>query len=150
MARFNKIFLGPVSENKPQVREMPAAAATLPGTLVVQSSGEFAAATAGASAQLFIVQENYLTMAGVDTAYAEDDTLIGMVMLPEQIFAARVATGVNVTLDAPLTVGASGKIALATAEDYVFAYADEAYNNTSGSDQLVRIRAATGYLLPAA
>ena len=46
MGRYNKIFLGPATENKPQVQEMIAAASTKPGYLVVVSSGEFALAGA--------------------------------------------------------------------------------------------------------
>lgn len=150
MPRYNTILAGPIGQNVPQVRELPCAAAHLPGIFVSESSGEFAAATAGAQAKLYVLQDNYLAMKGVDDAYAADDTGLGLEMLDSQLFNVRVPTGVNVTQDAALTVGAGGKAALATAEDYVVAYAEEAYNNTSGADQLVRVRAAKGFLLPAA
>ena len=46
MARYNKIFLGPVEKTKPQVKELLAAAALKPGRLAVISSGKFALAGA--------------------------------------------------------------------------------------------------------
>lgn len=149
MARFNKIYAGPATETLPQVQELPAAAETLPGTFVVMTGGEFVAATAGASGKLFVVQDNYLTMKGVDDAYAEGETTIGMELLDEQFFNVRVPTGVDVARGAAIAVGASGKAALAATGDFVIAHAEEAYNNTSGEDQLLRVRAAAGYVQPA-
>lgn len=149
MPRYNKIFAGPVSENLPQVQEAPADASTLPGIFAVITSGEFVAATADTHAKLFVVQENYLTMKGVDDAYAVGESVIGMEMLDEQFFNVRFPTGVNVTRGAAITVGSGGKGKLALAADFVVAFAEEAYNNTSGADQLVRVRAARGFYLPA-
>lgn len=150
MARYNKIYAGPVSEPLPQTRELPAAASTLPGCAVVVTAGEFALAGATTTGKVFVAQDNYLIMNGVDDAIDAGDTVIGMNLLDEQLFNARVPTGVNVTLDAPMTTGASGKWVLATAGRPVYAYAEEAFNNTTGEDQLVHVRAASGYLLPAA
>lgn len=149
MPRYNKIYAGPVTETLPQVRELPAAVAILPGCIVVASAGTFALATAATAGKVYIAQDNYLAMQGVDTAYAAGDTCIGMEMLDEQFFNARVATGVNVTLDMPLAPGASGFLVAATAADRVVAFADEAYNNTSGASQLVRVRPANGYVTAA-
>lgn len=144
MARYNKIFAGPVTENIPQVRELPAAAATLPGCAVVSSSGAFALSGATTVSKIYVAQDNYLTMRGVDEAIATGDRVIGMELLPEELFNVRVPTGTNVALDAALTTGAAGKWVLAAAGRPVYAYAEEAYNNTSGADQLVRVRAAVG------
>lgn len=72
-----------------------------------------------------------------------------MELLDEQFFNVRVPTGVNVAQDAPITVGADGKAALAAAGNYVVGYADEAFNNTTGADELVRIRAVNGFIMPA-
>lgn len=149
MARYHKIFAGPVTENIPQVVELQAAASTLPGCAVVVSSGKFALAGATTTGKVFVAQDNYLTMKGVDDAIAADDRVIGMELLPDQLFNVRVPTSTNVALGAALSVGANGKWVLAGAGRPVYAYAEEAYNNTSGADQLVRVRAATGYLLPA-
>lgn len=150
MARYNKIFAGPTSENLPQVQEAPAASGgILPGTFITVGATA-AYATTDVHGKIYVAQDNYLTMSGVDDAYAEDETVIGMELLDEQFFNVRFPTGVNVTRGAAITIGASGKGKLAAAADYVIAHAEEAYNNTSGADQLVRVRAAKGYYLPAA
>lgn len=147
MARYNKIYAGPFTEAKPQVREALAAASTLPGCLVtINGAGKFALATAATVGKVFVAQDNYLTQKGVDTAWAADDTMIGMEILQEQLFNVRVATGNNVAVGDALTPAANGLLAKASTSDLVVAYAEEAYNNTSGDSQLVRARCATGYL----
>ena len=149
MARYNKIYAGPVTEVMPQVQELPAAASTLPGCAVVMTAGEFALAGAATVGKIYVVQDDYLTLKGVDTAIAADDTVIGMELLDEQLFNVRVPTSTNVARGAALTTGASGKWVLAGTGRPIYAYAEEAYNNTSGSDQLVRVRAAKGGQLAA-
>jgi len=152
MPRFNKIFAGPATENTPQVKELPAASATiLPGCLIVPDSGEFALAGAASAGKLYIAQENYLAMEGVDTAYDEDDTVIGMELLDGQTFRGRIANGVNAVAGVTqFTTAANGLLAVAGDEDYVVAVADEDFNNTTGETQLVTIRAAVGHYTPAA
>lgn len=77
MARYNKIFAGPVTERLPQVQEALAAAATLPGLAVVfNGSGHFAIAGASTVEKVFIAQDNYLQMKGVDEAWASGDTMV--------------------------------------------------------------------------
>ena len=147
MPRYNKIFAGPVTQNTPQVQELPAANGNiLPGCLIVANAGTFALAGAGAQGKLFIAQDNYLTMKGVDDAYAADDTVIGMELLDEQFFNARVATGNNLVKGSELTSTATGRLALAVAGDFVVAHSEETFNNNTGADQLVRVRPAKGYV----
>lgn len=151
MARYNKIFLGPATEVKPQVQEMIAAASTKPGCLVVVSSGEFALASAATVGKVWIAQDNYLAMKGVDDAWAADSTMIGMELLPNMLYAGRIANGVNISaVGTPLTPAANGLLAIASTSDKVIGYAEEVYNNTSGSEQLVRFRPSQGYLTAAA
>lgn len=142
MARNNKIFAGPVSEPLPQIRELPADVAILPGCAIVATAGEFALGTATTVGKIFIAAENFIVMKGVDDAYAVGENVLGLEMLDEQLYYVRIPTGVDVALGAALTVGASGKWALQTTTRPTYAYAEEAYNNTSGADQLVRVRAA--------
>jgi hypothetical protein len=149
MPRYNKIFLGPVDRPHPQVQEAPAAAAIPPGSVIVRSSGTFALAGTSTVGQVFIAQENYLAMEGVDANYAQNDTVIGLEMYPGLLFAARVATGNNLVKGSPLTPGASGVLVLASTSDMVVAFSDETYNNNTGATQLVRVRPATGYMTPA-
>lgn len=147
MARYNKIFAGPTQETMPQVQELPADVALLPGTFVSMTNGEFVYATTNVAAKVFVVQDNYLTMKGVDAAYAVGESTIGMELLDEMFFNVRFPTGVNVTRGAAIAIGASGKAKLAASTNFVVAYAEESYNNTSGADQLVRVRAAKGFYL---
>lgn len=143
MARYNKIFLGPVEKNKPQVRELLAAAALKPGRLAVISSGKFALAGASTIGKLWLIQDNYLALKTVDDDWAQDSMAIGIEMEDDCLYAARIANGVNVTaIGAALTPAANGTLAVASTSDLVVAYSEEVYNNNSGSEQLLRIRPA--------
>ncbi|NKM69174.1 hypothetical protein [Rhizobium laguerreae] len=145
MARYNKIYGGPVEEVKPQVHEAICDTSVLPGTAVVRTAGKFVAAVAASKGRMFVVQDNYLAMKGVDDAWPAGDRIIGMELLDEQLFRVRVPTGTSITQDAALSVNAAGKFIAATAGTFVVAFANETYNNTSGADQLVSVRAAKGY-----
>jgi len=150
MARYNKIFAGPVSENLPQVQERKAPANAIPGRLVVESGASWALAGTTTVGKVYILQDNYLAMKGVDDAYTTGDTAMALEMLDEHFFNARVANGTNVARGAALTPAANGELGIASTSDMVVAFAEEAFNNTSGSGQLVRVRAAKGYLTAAA
>ena len=149
MARFNKIFAGPAQNNLPQVQERICAAAVLPGTALIESGANFAQAGASAAVKVYIAQDNYLALKDVDTAWPAGDRVIGMEPLDELFFNVRVATGTNVARGANLTTTAAGKFAVATTGQRVIMIAEEAYNNTSGADQLVRARKAQpGIVVP--
>lgn len=150
MARNNKIYAGPYTEPTPQVVELPAAAALLAGSGVVISAGKFAVAGASNTSKVRVVQDNYLQMKGVDDAIPLNETAISMELLSGHLYYLRVPTATNIARDAPLTTDASGKFITATAGKLVVAHAEEAYNNTTGEDQLVLARAVAAYLLPAA
>lgn len=149
MARYNKIFAGPVDQNKPQVQERILNGAYLPGTAVVESSGNFAQAGANALGKVYILQDNYLAMKGVDDAWLSGDRGVGLETLDEQFFNVRVPTGTNIARGALLTTSSAGKFVIATTGQRVILVAEEAYNNTSGSDQLVRARVAHNMLAAA-
>lgn len=152
MARYSKIHLGPARKNDPQVFEAEAGAAITPGCLIVLSSGRFVLAGAATVGKVWIAQENYLAMKGVDAAYTaysagppviDGDRVLGLEMQDDVLYAARVATGVNITaVGTALTPGANGTLAIASTSDLVVAYADEVFNNDTGSTQLVRVRPA--------
>lgn len=152
MARYSRIHLGPARKNDPQVHEAEAGAAIVPGSLIVLSSGRFALAGATTVGKVWLAQENYLAMKGVDTAYAayaagppvvRGDVVLGLEMQDDTHYAARVATGVNITaVGTPLTPGANGTLAIAATSDLIVAYSDEIYNNNTGASQLVRVRPA--------
>lgn len=149
MARFNKIFAGPVDENKPQVQERLCAATILPGTALVESGSSFAQAGANSAVKIYIAQDNYLALKGVDDVWLANDRIVGMEILDEQFYNVRVPTGVNVALGSELTTTSVGKFTLATTGQNVRMIAEEAYNNTSGADQLVRARKAPAGIVKA-
>lgn len=149
MARFNKIFRGPADKNKPQVREAICAAAALPGTIVVISGANFAQAGANTPAAFYIVQDNYLALKDVDTAWPAGDRVVALHPQDDELYAVRVPTGQNLVAGDNLTTNAAGKLVKATTGQRILFYALEAYNNTSGVDQLVTARVANTNL-PAA
>ena len=143
MARYNKIFLGPVDDNKPQVKELLGDVALKPGRLVVVSSGKWALAAANTVGKVWLVQDNYLAMKGVDDDWLDEDRVVALEMSGDNVLAARIANGVNITaIGTPLTPGATGTLAIASTSDLIVAYSDEVYNNNSGSEQLLKIRPA--------
>lgn len=149
MARFNVILAGPADKIKPQVREAICPTAALPGTVVIGSGAAFAQAGANATARPYLVQDNYLALKGVDDAWPAGDRIIGIHLQDDELYNVRVPTGQNIAHDSPLTTNAAGKLVLATTGQRILFYAVEAYNNTSGTDQLVRAKAANTNL-PAA
>lgn len=152
MGRYSKIILGPARKNDPQVLEFEASAAIKPGCLVVITAGKFALAGAATVGKVWLAQENYLAMKGVDDSYAAPvagppaipgDRVIGIEMQDDVMYAARIATGVNITAaGTALTPAANGMLGIASTSDLVVAYADEVFNNNTGTDQLIRIRPA--------
>lgn len=143
MARYNKIFLGGVDKNKPQVKELLGDVALKPGRLVVVSSGKWALAAATTVGKVWLVQDNYLALKGVDDDWLDEDRVVALEMLADELYAARIANGVNITaIGTALTPGANGTLAIASTADLVVAYSDEVYNNNSGSEQLLKIRPA--------
>jgi hypothetical protein len=142
MARYNKIFAGPVDQAKPQVHERICATAVLPGTALVDSGTQFAQAGAATAAKILIAQDNYLAQRDVDTAWPAGDRVIGMEPLDEMFFHVRVPTGTNVTRGVGLTTNAAGKFVVATTGQRIILTGEETYNNTTGVDQLVRARKA--------
>lgn len=149
MARFNKIYAGPATEATPQVQERICAVAVLPGVALVESGAAFALAGAASNAKLYVAQDNYLALKGVDDAWPANDRIIGMEMLDEQFFNVRVPTGNNIARGGGLTTNASGKFVPAATGNRIVAFAEETFNNTTGSDQLVRARVAKGNLASA-
>ncbi|SMC97052.1 hypothetical protein [Novosphingobium sp. B1] len=149
MARYNKIFAGPAQENLPQVQERICPTAVLPGTALVENGSAFAQAGANALGKVYIAQDNYLAQKDTDTAWPAGDRIVGMETLDELFFNVRVPTGTNVARGSLLTTNSAGKFVIATTGQRVIMVAEEAYNNTSGSDQLVRARRAQNMLAAA-
>ena len=146
MARYNKIFAGPLTEVTPQVEELPCNVALTPGMIVIRSAGKWIAhATAGGRGRVRVLQDNYLALEGPDVQVAANDTGIGMMPLDEQFFYVRVATGNNLTKDDPLVSNGAGLLTKgATTGHHILFWAEETYNNASGASQLVLVRVGQG------
>lgn len=152
MARFNKIYAGPVDKVLPQVREALVATGVslTPGMLAVLSSGKFTLAGATTVGDVYVVQDNYLAGGDVEDTYAAGERALGLIPEPGKFYNVIIPTGTNITeIGTPLAPAANGKVGIATDGDYVIFTAEEVYNNNTGKDQLVRVRAAVGYVLPA-
>lgn len=143
MARYNRIFAGAVNKTMPQTIEKPVDVATAPGTLVtINGSGEFIAhATQGVYGAFYLLDKNSFEQADTDTNVPANGTGVGFFPEEDCRFYALVETATNcvegVTL---LTSNGSGALEVAASGDDVFAVADESYNNTTGSNQLVAVR----------
>ena len=150
MARYNKIFAGPFTEATPQTVESVAAVDVTAGMGLVMSAGAFALAGAASVGKLLVAQDNYLTGGGVGDVIKAGDTVIGLEVMPHQFLNVLVATGTNLAKGDGVTPAAGGLFGKAGVSDMVIGFADEAYNNTTGVSQLVRIRGTNGYMTPAA
>ena len=148
MARYNKIYAGPVRETQPQVEEALCNVALTPGQIVILSSGKWVAhATAGGRGRIRVLQDNYLAGENPDTAVAQNDTGVGLIPLDEDLFYVRVATGNNLAKGDPLVSNGAGLLAKgATTGHQVLFWAEETYNNNTGSSQLVLARVAQGVM----
>lgn len=146
MSRYNVIFAGPETALCPQAKEALATVAITPGRFVTLGASGFALAGAATEGKVYIAQDNYLTMKGVDDDWTVGHRAIGLELLDGHFFNARLATGQNVSEDTSLTIGANGELVAAGAGDYVIATAQEAYNNTSGTGQLIRVTPSKGYV----
>lgn len=144
MARYSKIYAGPVSELLPQVMERPSAVAITPGSIVtVNASDEFEPhGTAGARGAYLVAQENYMKLEGADDVIPAGDTVVAARPLDEQFFNVRVAAGTYVQGFTELASAGDGTLAAATTGQEVLFYSEESV--TLAEADLLRVRKATG------
>ncbi|WP_168072803.1 hypothetical protein [Caulobacter sp. SSI4214] len=146
MGRYNKIFAGPPCELDVQVEEAPCNVALTPGSIILLGSGKWIAHnTAGGRGRIRVLQDNYLACEGVDVQVAANDTGIGLIPHGDLLFYVLVATGNNLAKGDPLVSNGAGVLTKgATSGHQILFWAEETYNNTTGSSQLVLARPATG------
>lgn len=155
MPRFNKIFAGPATEPMPQVVEAPAADAAVisPGHIIKLASGEFVLSGAGTdNSKMFVAQDNYLALKGVDDVLSATSgdllnaTVIGLEMLPGQLFNVRLAASQTIVKGALLMTTTAGTVTAATGTGArVIAIAEEDLTTTA-SVELIRVRAAGNHV----
>lgn len=149
MARKNVIWAGPFNEYQPQTVEGTLSAASLPGTFVRRGASNaltVGASALGAEAVYYILAEGYLDGLGqdLDTNVATNTTAEAYQIQERINYNALLANGQNITaVDTPLTVNATGQLQIATVgTHFIVGYANEIFNNSTGSPQLINIRKA--------
>lgn len=149
MARYNSIRLGPPQNNCPQPEEAIVLADTTPGTFVFKNSSNqfeaFGTEGGGEGVKLYVLNHDFVAGGQIDDVVEAGNTGIGEQLFREDFVAGLVATGNNITaIDTPLAVSSvAGVLKIGNpATEFIIGYAQEIYNNDTGSNQLVRIRPA--------
>ena len=150
--KWNKIYRGGVHRTTPETREVnaPATGTFLPGTAVTIPS-----AAGDMTIQKGITGErDFWYLIGEQLHGTVDDNQVGggssvRLYTPRSadLMAGRLAAGVAIADDVPLTINVDGRFALAATDDPIHAYIDDPANalpgttpTTSTLDQLVPIK----------
>lgn len=139
MARYNRINL----DGKSVTETYPAAAATPVGTVLVESSGAFTAASAGDTGRLFAAHPAAHQGLGTDTSVPQGDSLVGEYLEEGREVALLLAKNNTVAKGSPVSVTTNGAIKLNADGKDIIGYAQEALvigNGASDVAQLVRVR----------
>lgn len=146
----NVIYRGPVTTGwQPRtVTNKPVAGAYLPGTFVEETATTLAQITTALGKLPMILGNLDFKDQDVATAYTSGDTGLAYHLEPGQVYQARVAAA-TYAKDAPLTIGAAGRLTAATAATPVVAFFSDTPGAKSAGD-LVDVIIANSYTVPAA
>ncbi|WP_054135302.1 hypothetical protein [Blastomonas sp. AAP25] len=146
----NVIYRGPVTTGwQPRtVTNKPVAGAYLPGTFVEETATTLAQITTALGKLPMILGNLDFKDQDVATAYTSGDTGLAYHLEPGQVYQARVAAA-TYAKDAPLTIGAAGRLTAATAATPVVAFFSDTPGAKSAGD-LVDVIIANTYTVPAA
>lgn len=146
----NVIYRGPVTSGwQPRtVSDKTVAGAYLPGTFVEEAASTLVQLTTAVAKLPMILSNMEFKDQDIDTAYASGDTGIAYHLEPGQIYQARLAAA-TYAKDAPLTIGASGRLTAATAGTVVVAFFSDTPGAYSAGDLADVIIAANTYVVPA-
>jgi hypothetical protein len=145
----NRIYRGPVTSGwQPRTISKPVAGAYLPGTFVEETATQLAQITTALAKLPMLLSNLEFKDQDVNTAYASGDTGIAYHLEPGMVVQARVAAA-TYAKDAPLTIGASGRLTAATAATPVVAFFSDTPGAKSAGD-LVDVVIANTYTVPAA
>ena len=119
----------------------------VPGHLIMWSSGELVVHNNDdlAAAPMFAVENPFAEVtsgANIDHAYAAAETVRYVWAQPGDIIYAFLEIGGNVAKGAPLASDGLGGLQASPSAGCVVAWADEALNNTTGSQARLRVRVA--------
>lgn len=146
----NVIYRGPVTTGwQPRtVTDKTVAGAYLPGTFVEEAAATLVQLTTALAKLPMILGNQDFKDQDIATAYASGDTGVAYHLEPGQIYQARLAAA-TYAKDAPLTIGAAGRLTAATAATPVVAFFSDvpgAYSAGALADVII----ANTYTVPAA
>ena len=145
----NRIYRGPVTSGwQPRTVSLPVTGALLPGSVVEETATALVQLTTALGKLPMILSNLEFKDQDVATAYTSGDTGIAYHLEPGQVYQARMAAA-TYAKDAPLTIGASGRLTAATAETVVVAF----FSDTPGAyeaGELADVVIANAYTVPAA
>ena len=146
----NVIYRGPVTSGwQPRtVSDKTVAGAYLPGTFVEEAASTLVQLTTALAKLPMILSNMEFKDQDIDTAYTSGDTGVAYHLEPGQVYQARLAAA-TYAKDAPLTIGAAGRLTAATAGTPVVAF----FSDTPGAysaGALADVIIANTYTVPAA
>ena len=146
----NVIYRGPVTSGwQPRtVSDKTVAGAYLPGTFVEEAADTLVQLTTALAKLPMILGNMDFKDQDIATAYTSGDTGVAYHLEPGQVYQARLAAA-TYAKDAPLTIGASGRLTAATAATPVVAFFSDTPGAYSAGD-LADVVIANTYTVPAA
>ena len=143
----NVIYRGPVTSGwQPRtVSDKTVAGAYLPGTFVEEAASTLVQLTTALAKLPMILGNMDFKDQDIATAYASGDTGIAYHLEPGQVYQARLAAA-TYAKDAPLTIGAAGRLTAATPVVAFFSDVPGAYSAGDLADVVI----ANTYTVPAA
>ncbi len=139
----NTIFRGP-TDRQPRTISRQVAGAYSPGTFVEDDGTNLTQLVTAVGKRPLILGSLDFGGADIETAYTSGDTGVAYELDVNQHYQAALAAA-TYSKDAPLTIGASGRLTAATAGSRVVAY----FNDTPGAftaGQLADVVIADGYI----
>ena len=144
----NTVFAGDLHKaaNVHHTEALATPATIKPGHILLKASGKYVLHNvAGQGQSLYIANLNAPKQAGMEDAYAANDTVQAFYPTAGELYNLRVAASQNITaLETALTSNGDGTLKIASGAagtEEVLAYADEIVN-TGGAVTLVRVRIA--------
>ena len=146
----NVIYRGPVTSGwQPRtVSDKTVAGAYLPGTFVEEAASTLVQLTTALAKLPMILSNMEFKDQDIDTAYASGDTGVAYHLEPGQVYQARLAAA-TYAKDAPLTIGAAGRLTAATAATPVVAFFSDV-PGAYAAGALADVVIANTYTVPAA
>lgn len=137
-----RIYRGP-ADRQPHTVQKEVSGAYVPGTFVEDTGTALTQITTAVAKRPLILANADYAGQDVATAYTSGDTGVAYTLEPGQVYSASMAAA-TYAVNAPLTIGASGRLTAATAGSVVVAW----FNDTAGAytaGQLADVIIANSY-----